>query len=349
MFKEVFRLRPKSWHARLMKRMWNLDHYDFSHMCPYFWLSVFNVILMYLLQGWLLILIFKGLKWLLQGIGTALDMLSEYLEEVKERQKEREEEKARRLIDELFHQIQEKSPTVLKRIASANFFERKWNDPLRRAWERFQKITAPDEVEVISNHIREFRPILTMPKEREPSIQDDYFHEQVRKREKERAEQKRLRMIAAKRRINAILRITKPIVTFLAYCAGAFMILVVLWLIWLAIKAMGRVEHETYREVGHITLQIFMWIAIGVSTVVVFILLWKHLFSKIRIRLPRINLPEMSEETEEKISNLFRNIWKPFKWFFRLLGKVFKAIGEFFALCIQMFKNQCPPIEWVDE
>ena len=45
MFKDVFVLKRSSWHARLMKYVWNFKLEDFTHMCPYFWLSVFNCLI----------------------------------------------------------------------------------------------------------------------------------------------------------------------------------------------------------------------------------------------------------------------------------------------------------------
>lgn len=45
MIQDVFKLKKDSWHMRLMTRIWGYDHYDFSNMCPYFWLSVLNVII----------------------------------------------------------------------------------------------------------------------------------------------------------------------------------------------------------------------------------------------------------------------------------------------------------------
>lgn len=45
MFKDVFVLSKNSWHLKLMKYMWGFTHKDFSHICPYFWLSIFNVII----------------------------------------------------------------------------------------------------------------------------------------------------------------------------------------------------------------------------------------------------------------------------------------------------------------
>jgi hypothetical protein len=38
----IFTLKKDAWHAKLMKYIWNLDHTDFTHMCPYFWLSIAN-------------------------------------------------------------------------------------------------------------------------------------------------------------------------------------------------------------------------------------------------------------------------------------------------------------------
>lgn len=45
MFKDVFILKKTAWHARLMKYIWNLDYRDFSHICPYFWLTIFNTMI----------------------------------------------------------------------------------------------------------------------------------------------------------------------------------------------------------------------------------------------------------------------------------------------------------------
>lgn len=61
MYKE-FTLSKDSWHAKLMKFMWKIDHTDFTHVCPYFWLSVLNVITV--VCFWPLILIWLGISWL---------------------------------------------------------------------------------------------------------------------------------------------------------------------------------------------------------------------------------------------------------------------------------------------
>lgn len=45
MFKDTFVLKKTAWHMRLMTYIWGLKHYHFSHLCPYFWLSIVNVII----------------------------------------------------------------------------------------------------------------------------------------------------------------------------------------------------------------------------------------------------------------------------------------------------------------
>lgn len=44
MIKDIFKLRKTAWHAKLMKFTWGYNSHDFPNMCPYFWLSVFNVL-----------------------------------------------------------------------------------------------------------------------------------------------------------------------------------------------------------------------------------------------------------------------------------------------------------------
>jgi uncharacterized membrane protein len=44
MIKDVFKLNPDAWHARYMEWIWDFHYTDFANMCPYFWLSVFNVV-----------------------------------------------------------------------------------------------------------------------------------------------------------------------------------------------------------------------------------------------------------------------------------------------------------------
>ena len=42
---ETFTLSKNSWHVKLMYYIWKWDYSDFSNICPYFWLSVINVVI----------------------------------------------------------------------------------------------------------------------------------------------------------------------------------------------------------------------------------------------------------------------------------------------------------------
>ena len=42
MFSEGFHFKKTAWHAKLMRYIWGFRPQDFSHMCPYFWLSILN-------------------------------------------------------------------------------------------------------------------------------------------------------------------------------------------------------------------------------------------------------------------------------------------------------------------
>ncbi len=45
MIKDVFELRKNSWYMKLMNFIWGYTEKDFPNMCPFFWLSVLNVII----------------------------------------------------------------------------------------------------------------------------------------------------------------------------------------------------------------------------------------------------------------------------------------------------------------
>ena len=86
MIKDVFILKKNSFHVRVMKYIWNLDYHDFSHMCPYWWLSVFNFIV---IVPWFVIKeTFKFIGYLFRRLGSFLSSVFEMLDEWMEEQAE---------------------------------------------------------------------------------------------------------------------------------------------------------------------------------------------------------------------------------------------------------------------
>lgn len=75
MIKEIFVLKKNAWHSKLMKFIWGYSHYDFSHICPYFWLSVLNVVI------FIPICIIKGLKgvfnFVFAGLGNTIENIAD--------------------------------------------------------------------------------------------------------------------------------------------------------------------------------------------------------------------------------------------------------------------------------
>lgn len=71
MIKDVFVLSKNSWHMKLMKWVWNLDHRDFSHICPYFWMSVLNLVI---------VIPLSAIRLLLWCIKTPFSKLQTYID-----------------------------------------------------------------------------------------------------------------------------------------------------------------------------------------------------------------------------------------------------------------------------
>lgn len=76
MIKDIFTFKKKSWHMQLMTLIWGFEYYNFRNMCPYFWLSVLNILI-----GWWLILPFKLFGKIVIGIISYFkDSLEQYEE-----------------------------------------------------------------------------------------------------------------------------------------------------------------------------------------------------------------------------------------------------------------------------
>lgn len=73
MIKDVFKFKKDSWHMKLMTFIWGFEYYEFRNMCPYFWLSVFNVVV-----G--ISIIIPG-KYLVKGIRKVIDGSGQFIED----------------------------------------------------------------------------------------------------------------------------------------------------------------------------------------------------------------------------------------------------------------------------
>ena len=109
MFSEGFHFKKTAWHARLMRYIWGFRPQDFSHMCPYFWLSVLNFFISpvvlpikFTIQVILFKGVFKGIflffKWLFKKLEQAITYLGTLSDKwAKESQKRYEEQELKRV------------------------------------------------------------------------------------------------------------------------------------------------------------------------------------------------------------------------------------------------------------
>jgi hypothetical protein len=349
MIKDVFILKKNSWHARLMKFTWNLDFYDFSHMCPYFWLTIFNMIIFPVTFFFKVIAVS-----VFKAFGDGMEALGDYLEAVADKRTEFLME--RMIADEQYRQ------SVIDRAIKRGEGRLKWNKRFSHIWDKFMYYSGEEVKEKMLSEASIYKEAFwekerkRLEKERERNRRNAIREaEQVRleleeqqkriARERRFADVKRERMLAAKRRIAAINRIVKPIGQMFIYIIAAAVVLGIGYLIYLACIAAGHVEHETYRSIGKWTSYILIGAAVLGILIISIVILVKKYSDSITDFFTR-------NETLERISDgvvwFFMKCAVPFIWLAIVFAKAFKGVSSLFGLIIQMFKNQCPAIDWKD-
>lgn len=90
MFIDQFKLKKKSVFTRMMYYIWKLKPKDFTHICPFFWISILNLFL--ILPAFIVNCIASGIYWV-------DDMLTKYFSKKKTIRYEREEMKLEEFIN----------------------------------------------------------------------------------------------------------------------------------------------------------------------------------------------------------------------------------------------------------
>lgn len=352
MIKDVFTLKKNSWHARLMKFTWNLDFFDFSYMCPYFWLTVFNMIIFPATFFCKVICIH-----IFTAFGDGMEALGDYLEAIADRNTERLAE--RMAADEAYRQA------VINRAVRMGEGSFRLSKRFQAAW---QKLMYRDE------------DLADMIRSEQNTIRNDYFAEERKRREKQevrefknrlrdaerrckeeeegilriRRERERderfaairhRRMIAAKKRIVAINRIIKPIGQVFIYLIAAAVVISIGYVVYLACKAAGDVEHETYSSIG----KWIIYILLGIITLLIVFVGIAVLVKQYGYKVVRaFNCSDTVDRIGDGLAWFFEKCAIPFVLIGRFFRRIFRGVGSILGLIIQMFKNQCPAIDWKD-
>lgn len=270
MFKDVFTLKKRAWHARMMKYIWGLDHHDFSHICPYWWLSVANCFIFIefftVVEGFKLIIyifkmIFKFFNLITEPFIVSFQDWSKERNRKAEIKREAKEERKRQRDRERWEKWSKyyrENPEKLVEIKAKSYsvFD-KIADNLRRwHYEDWEKIR--DQVYTLEEKLEEAQIIKDAEEARlkavaylkakkdkflsiykgddvEALLVDGNFEDYLRKWENQKKqaeiEAEAARRRAAKDRINHILRIIKIPTTIAAYTLGTGAILFgVYWL-----------------------------------------------------------------------------------------------------------------------
>lgn len=311
MIKDVFNLKKNAWHSKLMKFTWGYTHRDFSHICPYFWLSILNVVIFPLtflikkvivgIGGLIAILIIKMLKPLIN-----------YMES-----RPGKWEKLELWEDKFIEEL--KKGNGLESFAKLDLELRcnsKFNDV-------FQKIYYRDSNKDLYAKIQ--------------ALRIKYNDEQNKKENQYDAEIKAL-TIKNKQKITKMVNIVKPIAVNIIYLAAGFTlafvgfglyelgILLYHVGVWISNLKFGTIDWNTF------FLVIGIAIGIGLSASLLYIVI-NYFYDKI----------SNCCECRQKLLNFF-SYFKYLKY----LGYPVYWVYKFFELLWIMLKDNCPAINWED-
>lgn len=313
MFKK-FELKKNSWHLWVMNYIWNLDETDFQYMCPYFWLSLVNVFVLFLPIFIVKTFIIKPIKW----VGYKLESYS------KKRGEKRYEKSVRNaeLIDkqvDIYLDILKRNPDKLQTFATKIGREEKLSVVERKIF-----YCKDLDIELGQDLYVKF----VAWRQKAENNYYDYLKDLRYARDQKKVQNKI--------KINKIVKVTKPIAVSIIVLAAIASLLGAIYGLYLAGKYTVGLSSYFWGEfrwwIGCIIFVIAMLIAL-VSIVVVLV----QLLRDIDIELS----PAFADKFFKLLNFLFVT-----NWLVRGLVWLVKGIGFFFVVLFQMFKNNCPPIIW---
>lgn len=226
MIKDVFVLNKNGWYVKLNKWMWDVDYTDFSHMCPFFWLTVASILFLipYLLFRGLI----TGILWLQEKMKAKKEVKS--IKETKER-------------IELLGKL-ERDPILQKDLATK--LQASWDDGIclpkhyNKLWYDLS-FTEQDKIRTLIEAIR---------------AEKAAFYEAKLQREAEQREKERLAAIARKARINTILKYAKPIGKIFLWLLAAATVVLVGYLLFKGALAIAAITAKQWIFTGKVLLML---------------------------------------------------------------------------------------------
>lgn len=333
MIKDVFKFKKNAWHAKLMKRVWGYDPEDFRNMCPYFWLSVVNVVclpLILVIAGFIVLIL--AIKKLTEASQASIDRACE-TKIVKWAAKKTEN----------WWKDEDLIMAVGKNLHTSPWFSLPEFDSYKQKdakYRKFYEALSPEDKKKLWDKYDA----------RIKEIKEAQHKAEVERWERERveAEKKRLRDATRAVRIGKATVVIKtifkiiiwPILLFIAYLLYLIGVEVVSW---------------DYSWVGPFFY--FLYLAIGTILGVGLFLYSLFVFSSwISCKLQGVCIP--CEARRKAIVKFFKfcfgwikyfSIVKwPFIWIGRFFHSIWKGIVFLWDIMIAFKQNNCPAIEWED-
>jgi Asp-tRNA(Asn)/Glu-tRNA(Gln) amidotransferase C subunit len=309
MIKDVFHLKKNSWHSRLMNYIWGFEYCDFTHICPYFWLSILNVLII-------------GPVALIKGLAYLWNKTSEAAT------KKKKQERAYHLeaVEQIFHLVQQ-NEELLEQVVD-DFFAHVYHvrscpqimldvyNQLR--WDDYLSGALQDKLAALRKKYDDlYRPIWKIQRE----------IDQLQKLARIQLWQTR------KQKINELVKLAKPlgkilfflsVLALAALCIGGTIRLVQ----WLSHLPQGSIIR---------TLVSFAYgIVVLALAGTVIILLKKFIWWGAEWLVDHV---EISDATIKRVKKYSLLAVTPFIW----VGKGFILLGQ---IIYALYKNNCPAINW---
>lgn len=329
MIKDVFKLKKNAWHAKLMKFTWNLSYNDFSHMCPYFWLSAFNLVI------FPFVLIIKGLCYrvIILSIKDALDSMSTYFEErAIKAQKEWEEELLAKIKstpsiwEELYKiDLDEKKNRKFRKFINGAYYKSVDSETYWATIDKFND--AKDRIAKLRQERANAESLKALEKMKLKAKRDAKLVDQA---------------VRNKQRINAILKYAKPIVKGLMYFVGGLIVLAAVFGLYKLVIVLANLPHKTWINFRNAALLIG---AIIVGAVILYFIVRAIIDWVVNLKF--VQNYSNKPRKPSVILKVFKIILYPFR-IFLIFAWLADKIGDGIVFMLQMVRDNCPAIKWED-
>lgn len=366
MSEKIYHINKNNIFVKIMKYIWNLDHHDFSHMCPFFWLSLANI---FIIVPYFCIC--KALLAIKVSGSYIIDLLDAYFEELDKKATEKEIARYQELSKNNFKNVtisREKIRTLEKKIYKYDLeskietrsdqfinslFRTYWDkenekERLKRA-KKHERERELEEARRLSR-INKFKSIYEKKlssDEIEHIIFTNSYESYIREYEQDKERIAREKMIANKVKINKMIEVIKPIFTWLAYTLGGFVTLFIgYWLvIWTGsfIEWFSELDFTLYEKAKQAIKQ-----SLAVTGIIVLIGGIVILLSYLIIEGIKNNSFSISINIPTPVINFFSSVWNFILVLLKGIAYPFKQIGNLISFLITMVKDECPPIKWED-